>query len=257
MKTPRWRYSGVLALSVCASALATDKPASMKMCYEDQNAYPWVMKDRPGLNILHLKVVEKKLGVKLCLYPLPWKRCQESLKDGVMDGIFAASFNPERMEIGVYPMVADEPDNTQAMMQESYSLYRLKGSAVQWDGKKLTVTGLVGAQPGYSIVRHLQQLGANVDEGARSVDSNLKKLMLRRVNAVALQTLEGDNFLRSNPEFADKIEKVGPKLVEKAYFLMLSKPFVAKYGDFAKELWKSVTDVREAADYKAKMTTCN
>lgn len=255
MKLQRWISAGFLAAVACASVVAADKPASMKLCYEDQDVYPWVMKDRPGLNIVHLKAVEQKLGVKLEMAPLPWKRCQESLKEGSVDGLFAASFKTDRLEIGVYPMTGDKPNAGQAMMDDSYSLYRLKGGAAQWDGKKLTVTGAVGAQPGYSIIDQLKQLGVKVDEGARSADDNLKKLIAGRVEAVALQTLEGDNSLRTTAEFADKIEKVNPKLVEKPYFLMLSKQFVGKYGDFSKELWKTVADVRDSADYKAKMNS--
>ena len=255
MNLQRWLASSLFAAVACTSAIAADKPGSMKLCYEDQDVYPWVLKDRPGLNIVHLKAVEQKLGVKLEMAPLPWKRCQESLKEGTVDGLFAASFKTDRLEIGAYPMAGDKPNAAQAMMDDSYSLYRLKGGAAQWDGKKITVAGAVGAQPGYSIIDQLKQLGVKVDEGAKSADDNLKKLIAGRVDAVDLQTLEGDNSLRTTPEFTDKIEKVSPKLVEKPYFLMLSKQFVGKYGDFSKELWKTVAEVRESADYKAKMNS--
>lgn len=255
MFIPQRIAAALLAIGVFNSVLAAEKPTTVKFCHEDVDVYPWVLKDRPGLNIAHLKALEQKLGVKIETLPLPWKRCQEDMREGKVDGIFAASFKTERLEMGVYPMAGDKPDAARAMMYDGYSLYRLKGGAVQWDGKKLTSTGNIGAQPGYSIVDQLKQLGAKVDEGAKTADDNLKKVLLGRLEAVALQTLEGDNSLSTNPEFSAKLEKVSPPLVDKPFFLMLSKQFVAKYGDFSKDIWKTLAEVRESADYKAKMSS--
>ncbi len=254
MQTQCWLFAALLAWGTLGTAFAADKPPSMKFCHEDVDVYPWVLKDRPGLNVIHMRAVEQKLGVKFEISPLPWKRCQEDLREGKVDGIFAASFKTERLEIGHYPMAGDKTDAARAMMYDGYSLYRLKGGSAQWDGSKLTVAGAVGAQPGYSIIDQLKQLGARVDEGAKTADDNLKKLVAGRIEAVALQTLEGDNALSSTPEFASKVEKVKPPLVDKPFFLMLSKQFVAKYGDYSKNIWKTLAEVRESPDYKAKMS---
>lgn len=251
--TPLTRLASAAAILLASlTAMAADKPASVKLCYESEDTYPWVLKDRPGLNIVLLKAVEQKLGVKLELNAQPWKRCQSELKDGVFDGIFSASFKTDRLEIGVYPMVGDKTDDSKAMMMDGYTLYRLKGGSAKWDGKVLTVAGSVGAQPGYSIIDQLKSLGAKVDDGARSADDNLKKLIAGRVDAVALQSLEGENSLNTNTEFSAKIEKVSPPLVNKPYFLMLSKQFAGQHPEFAKELWNTVAQVRESADFKAK-----
>ena len=253
MTSKRWLLSALLAWSACGASFAGEKPPSMKFCHEDVDVYPWVLKDRPGLNVIHMRGVEQKLGVKFEILPLPWKRCQEELREGKVDGIFAASFKNERLEIGHYPMSGDKTDAARAMMYDGYSLYRLKGGSAQWDGSKLNVAGSVGAQPGYSILDQLKQLGARVDDGAKTADDNLKKLVAGRVEAVALQTLEGDNAIATNAEFSAKVEKVKPPLVDKPFFLMLSKQFVAKYADFSKDIWKTLAEVRESPDYKAKM----
>lgn len=245
--------AGAVAFGLTQVAVAADKPASARLCYESTDIFPWVMLDRPGLNIIHLKAVEQKLGIKLELVSAPWKRCQEEMRAGVVDGIFAASFKTDRLEMGVYPMAGDKPDPARAMMHDAYSLYRLKGGALKWDGKALTASGPVGAQLGYSVIEQLKQLGAKVDDGAKTADDNLRKVIAGRVEAAALMTLEGDASLKGNPEFAEKIEKVVPPLVEKPFFLMLSKQFVAKYPEYANEIWKTVADVRDSADYKAKV----
>jgi len=246
------RLAMVALFSFALVAHAVDRPEAVKFCYEDENVYPWVLKDRPGLNILLMNSVEKIIGVKLELVQRPWKRCQAELKNGEVDGIFSASYKKERLELGVYPMAGDKLDESKAVMTDSYSLYRLKGSRAQWDGKNLTINGLVGAQSGYSVIGQLKELGAKVDDGTGSADNNLLKLLAGRVDAVALQTLEADNLIAANPTFATKVEKVTPPLVVKPFYLMLSKQFNAKFGDFCKEIWAAVAQVRDSADFKSK-----
>ena len=243
-----------LSLTAAASAApATDKPALLRLCHEQEESFPWILNDRPGLNIVHLKAVSQRVGVPFEFVPAPWKRCLEDMKSGVVDGAFKATFKADRLEMGAYPMAGTKPDDSKALMTESYSLYRLKGSTTSWDGSKLVVGGPVAAQPGYSIGDVVRGLGAKVDDGSKSPDANLKKLMAGRVDAVALQTAEADNSLRAVPEFSARIEKVGPPLSEKPYFLMLSRQLVARNAEFAASVWKAVAEVRESADYKAKI----
>ncbi|WP_374347070.1 substrate-binding periplasmic protein [Chitinimonas sp.] len=245
---------GMLSLLVATEGLAGDKPAALALCTENEESYPWLLKDRPGLTMIMMRAVEKSLGVKVEVKPLPWKRCMEEVKAGTMDGLFKISFKPERMEIGHYPMNGDKPDASRRMLDDSYSLYRLKGGRIDWDGKAIkNADGAVGAQSGFSVVDQLKGLGVRVDDGTRSADENLHKLLLGRVAAVALQTQEGDASIAAKSEFATKIERMSPPLVEKPYFLMLSKAFVGKYGDFSRQIWDAVAQVRESADYKKQV----
>jgi polar amino acid transport system substrate-binding protein len=244
----------LLAVALAVSVHAADRPASLKLCTENEDSYPWLLKSRPGLSMIMMGMVEKQLGVKVDIHPVPWKRCMDDLKQGAVDGLFKISFKADRMEMGAYPMTGDKPDNSKRMLDDSYSLYRLKGSKVAWDGKTLSGTdGAVGAQSGFSVVDQLKSMGLRVDDGTRSADDNLNKLLAGRLVALALQTQEGDTSLASHPEFAAKIERISPPLVEKPYFLMLSKPFVAKYGDFSKQVWDAIATVRESAEYKKQL----
>ncbi|MDK2123720.1 substrate-binding periplasmic protein [Parachitinimonas caeni] len=246
--------TGLLGLTVLMPALAADKPAEMKICTENEESFPWLLKGRPGLNIIMMQMVEKKLGIKIDIQQLPWKRCMDEVKQGNLDGLFKISFKADRMEMGHYPMSGDKPDASKRMLDDSYSLYRLKGGKVEWDGKAIkNADGSVGAQSGFSVVDQLKGLGVKVDDAIRGADDNLKKLVAGRVVAVALQTQEGDVSVAGNPEFASKVEKISPPLVEKPYFLMLSKPFVAKHADFSKQVWEAVASVRESPEYKKQM----
>ncbi|WP_460532793.1 substrate-binding periplasmic protein [Chitinimonas naiadis] len=237
-----------------STAWALDKPGKVRICSEDEDSYPWVLKDKPGLNVIMMRLVEKQLGTTVEVQPLPWKRCMALVKAGELDGLFKISFAPDRLETGRYPMVGDRPDASKRMLDESYSLYRLKGSKVEWDGTAIrNAPEPIGAQPGYSIIPQLKGMGMRVDDGVRGAAEHFQKLLVGRVSAVALQTLQGDASLAQRPEFVAKIERIDPPLVTKPYFLMLSKPFVEKYPDFAQKVWETVAVVRESGEYKTAM----
>lgn len=243
----------ILAILFCSMswpAMAVDQPL-IHACSEDNDSWPWLLKDRVGVTIHHLRLVEKQLGGKLEITPLPWKRCLAELKNGSMDAAFKISYSPARAaEIGDYPMQGDKLDAGKRLLTDSYSLYRLKGSAASWDGKSLKAGGPVGAQTGFSVVEQLRALGATVDEGGRAPGDHLQKLLLGRLAAVALQTEEGDASIANNPEFRGKIEKVQPVLVEKPYFLIFSKQFHAHHAGYVEEVWSAIEQVRESAEFK-------
>lgn len=236
----------VLAQSL---ALAADKPP-IKACTENEDSFPWVLKDRPGLTVQMLRMVEKQVGGKIEVVPLPWKRCLDDIKNGAVDAAFKISYSAARAtELGNYPMAGDKPDASKRLLTDTYSLYRLKGTPVEWDGKVLKVAGSVGAQSGFSVVDQLKGLGAKVDDATRSADDNLKKLVAGRFVALALQTEEGDISIERDPEFKGKVERIKPVLVEKPYFLMFSKQFTSKNAAYVQEVWDAIGKVRESAEY--------
>ncbi|MGQ5521649.1 substrate-binding periplasmic protein [Chitinimonas sp. PSY-7] len=232
------------------TAQAADKPATIKLCTDNVEAFPWVVNGRDGLNIIHLKQVGQKVGVKVEIVLVPWARCLDDMRQGTMDGAFSSSFKQDRLAMGFYPGASDKPDMAKYLMMSGYSLYKLKGSNISYDGKTISnLTSAVGAQQGYSIIDQLKTMGVRVDDGTRGADDNLRKLMAGRLQVVALQTQEGDNSI-AQAEFSGKVEKISPPLVEKPYFLMLSKQFYGKYTEFSNEIWDAVASVRESPEYK-------
>ncbi len=89
-----------LSLSGGASAGGT-----VKLCMEDRDIRPWITRDGGGLNVVLLDRVASALGLRFEYQRLPWKRCLDKLKANQVDGAFGASFKPERLEVGAYPML--------------------------------------------------------------------------------------------------------------------------------------------------------
>ena len=83
----------------------------------------------------------------------------------------------------------------------------------------------IGAQLGFSIVDDLKKLGAPVKE-SRPTKQLMEMLMFERIIGLATFEFVGDAYLRKFPDMFQKIVKVDPPLKRKAYYLMLSHPFV-------------------------------
>jgi len=231
--------SATLLLLVSLSEPAASAP-SVTLCAE-----------RPWLSAIMIEQLKKNTGIAITVQTAPWLRCIYALQNGQADGAFKASFKADRLNYSVYPMANGKLDVDRRMATESYHLYRLKGSRLGWDGKSLNnLDGKIGAQAGFSIVEFLTSLGAQVDSGAHSAETNLRMLLRGRFAAVALQTQEGDSLL--NGEFSE-IERVEPALVEKPYFLVFSRRFFAEHADLANELWNGVAKVRESPEYMKAM----
>jgi polar amino acid transport system substrate-binding protein len=246
-----------LALIACLplQAHAEDKPDKVTLCHEDGEAYPWLILAKPGYSQIMMQMVDKELGVPVKLVAKPWKQCMEDVKAGTVDGAINASFSKERAVFSVYPLNFDgDPDASKRMYRATYALYRLKGSSVSWDGKKLsTGGGSVGAQTSFSIIALLKELGAKVDDSSAVSEELLKRVASGQLPSAALQTTDADGAMQNNPDWRAKVERVNPPLTEKPYYTIFSKAFYGKHQATAKSVWRIEGKVRESADFKKQV----
>lgn len=252
------------ALPAAAQDAARSQP-TVRICADEVPLFPWRLSTDPkvplqGLDFTLLEIAGQRAGVRVEFIPQPWKRCLADLQRGQHDAALGVSFRPDRLEIGVFPLRTrdQQPDDGLRMRRESYSLYKLAPQPLVWDGKTLAPTPgsdfIVGAPSGYSIVEQLRGMNLKVDEGTRSIDSNLDKLIRGRVHAVALPTGEGDDALKREPRWGQVVQKVEPPLVEKSYFLLYSRAFFAAHEPVARRLWDELAPARESAAFKRAET---
>jgi polar amino acid transport system substrate-binding protein len=230
-------------------AQANEAPKTVRLCCDTVDVYPWVVDGSRGVNFMHLQTVAQRLGITFEITAVPWRRCLEQVRQGTMDGAFPASVTPERQALGVYPGGAT-PDLNRRLMTNGYALYRRKGDTVNYDGRQITgLSGPVGAQAGYSIVSQLREMGLPLDISSADPAQTLRKLAVGRIAAAALQISQGDESIRQ-AEFAGKIERFGPPLVEKPYYLLFGKPFYTRETALAEAIWSQIAVVRESAEFK-------
>ena len=257
-----------LAAAVGASASAwADPPArfegrpTLSFVFETQanpprylgtgTAINW---DRPGLTLELLRTLGERLRVNLELARYPWNRGLYLVETGEADGIFHASYKPERERIGVYPtMSGGAPDPSRAVFTQAYYLHVLRGSPVGWDGT--TISGLgdaaVGATAGYSIVGDLEAQGVKVETG-KIQGLNLNKLVAGRIAAYAeLENMAAAAIATDPASYADVV-RLEPPLISKPYYLLLSHAFVQRDPALAEAVFDAIAEINADPDFQAR-----
>ncbi len=243
-------------MAVYAGSLSAE-PLKISFACEDVGIPPFIVgngsnidPDKPGVSVELLRSLEDKLPVKISFSRMPWKRALSELENNRTDGIFHASFKPERMQAGVYPMKNGEPDTDKRIAVFSYVLYKRRDSRLGWDGKILTdINGPIGVIMGYSIAEDLKQIGSDISE-AYTPFQNMKMLSIGRIAGVADLEKTGDAVLKQYPDELGNIVKLSPPLKEKSYYLMLSHKFVRENRELALAIWDETKNIRESEKYE-------
>lgn len=243
----------LLVSGACTSPASAASP-TLRLCHTNQGDYPWTLPDRPGLNDLLIRRATERLDLKVTIVAMPWARCLFKLTEGSMDGAFNASFRQERLAIARFPMKNKQPDASRRLMQSGYTLYRLRGSKVQWDGTTLKASGIIGVPNGFSgIAMRVKDIGGMADQRLATSTQLLNALAEGRYVAVALKTEEGTQLLKATPALRKKIEAIRPPLAEKDFFLMFSVHFDGQYPGMAENIWNAIAEERESPGYRQQV----
>ncbi len=188
-------------------------------------------------------------GVEIKFVRLPVKRTHLYLKLNRVDALFGASYKTSRLAMGWYPTTNRKhdgpPDPSRRLSTYSYSLYKLEGSQVDWDGKNflnLKQNMRFGASVATSIVGDMRKKGLNINE-CRNWRCNVDMLRLKRVSGVFLLNVTADYLLELKR--LKGIVKVNPPIIAKHYYLMISDGFVKKHPEHAQKIWDALGLVRE------------
>ena len=207
--------------------------------------------DKPGMEIELYRLAAEKLGIELQLKRMPWKMCLKQLEHDQVDGVFPASFKPERMEIGVYPMKDGKVDPTRRTRNNSYYLYKLKSSPAEWDGESFhDLSGMVAAPGGWAIIEDLKKMNVSVKEVPIHANSPDLLLQNRVEGFICLETVF-DGYLKRRPEKYKNIVKVKKPIWEKPYYLMLSRKFVRERPELAQKIWDTIYGIKQSDDFSA------
>ena len=254
------RFFAVVVVCVLQSTAAM--ALTLLLATDDTPGNPWIMgggihfqKNLPGIEVEIYEHMAHQLGVDLKLERMPWKRCLFELKAGRVDGIFPASFKPERMEFGVFPFKDGNIDATRKSRDSAYHLYRLKTMPVTWQGGKLVNLEkmpyqTIGVPLEWAIARDLRRMNIDVLERPRPVEL-LEMLTKGRLAGVACLSTVADIYIDQAPHQFGQIEKVYPAIVEKSYFLMLSIQFTTAHPLLAERIWDTIAEIKRGELFNA------
>ena len=158
-----------------------------------------------------------------------------------IDMLLVASYKKDREVLGIYPTTnSGDIDVTKATMLQSYFLYVLKDSKLNWDGKSfINLEGKIGATKGYSIVNFLKDKEVSVSENSSNI-GDVRKLIAKRIQGFVNQESKIDRYLKSNPQYSKKIKKITLPILVKPYYILFSKEFYNKNSELANMIWNEM-----------------
>lgn len=238
----------ICLLLLLLPCVAHASPSLLRLCHDDVDLAPWVLRDGKGLSqqlITQSGLAFRSLEIEML--PLAWPRCLKLLESGQVDGAFATSYLAERERYAVYPRKSDGSlDHGMRLNSVTYTLYVRQESSLQWNGKRLNPSGAtVGIQHGFAVGQLLRELGATPKALARDTRDILRHLAAGHVDAAALQTTQADLELRQQPAIAQRLRKLALPLTEKYYYLVFSRNFEQQNPGFSRQFWRQLQMLRD------------
>lgn len=213
-----------------------------------------ISRERPGVTIDILKLIEKRNQIKFEITKQPWARVVESVKSGKLDGGFHFSYKDERKSFVAYPIEKGEtlPNPKYSISNRSYSLYKLKGAPIRWTGEKIVKDSgdpiVIGVIRGGSIADNIRNRGHQLLEVDRDVQL-VKLLLAKRIDAlVGLDNMIDAELGTLDIQQRKAIKKTSPAVVSKPYYIAFSKQFYRENPEIAWDIWNVIDLIRESGE---------
>ncbi|MFZ6862341.1 substrate-binding periplasmic protein [Undibacterium sp. Ji67W] len=225
---------------------------NLKFCYEDDSVYPWITGTNEGLVISEMHMIEKEVNMQFELIRLPWKRCQNEVKEGRIHAVIAASFNKDRAKWGSYPVDAKGVLNKElSLFTDSFFVYRRFDSAIRWQNHRFENLNQqnVGVQLGYSAGKDLEELGYQVTylPGSEDLVALLKSHAL---DVIVLQNYEAQRLITLNPDLEKIMVKEAEPVKVAEQFLLFNTSFYNANASLVQTIWEATAKVRKSKAYK-------
>lgn len=235
----------LLALSPLA-AHAADLP--LRLCLNEQLG---IGEENAHFSVRMVRLAQPP-GVRVELHPLPWARCLVEAQRGDFDGVLGASYLPERARTLAYPLdVEGRPDAGRRMFRMGYVMLKRAGSPVRWDGRMLQgAVRPVGVERGHASVAFLRQRGIPFDENQPDLDAMLAKLRAERVDAIVVSEAQRLSLLAWRPEALGGIERAGPTLIYRDYYLALKPAWARSHRVESERFWNALAAVRTTPSFE-------
>jgi len=241
-----------LALMLGVLCLSTEA-APLQFCYEDVPQHPWTMPDGTGLNFELLNRVEKSLNEEFVYRSMPWKRCQEEVRNGEMDGMIGAADNSERRKFLHFPALPNGAlDTTATLYEDQFNVYLREGSEGSWDGKSLTSpVRPVVVQSGYVvIVNMLHDHGIKTVDSIKTAEDGLRFLSEGMVDVAVLQSVEAEYLRHEDPRFKNKIVLAPTPFAILPLYLGINHESYEREPKRIETIWNEIRSVRNSVEYR-------
>jgi polar amino acid transport system substrate-binding protein len=234
------------------SSLAADlsKTDEFTLCYEDQHLPPFMLGTEPaisgepgGILVEYIQRAADVLDYNLTFVRYPWLRCQQAVKTGQIDGLFAFIYSEERNNWAAFPKTDGEPDQRYSHLSR-YPIFVAKGSSLNWDGEVLLPTSaIVQSIPGYIADKELQAMGFKPIVGLQPKEA-LALLTTGRLDGYVMDELIGKALIKQLG-LTDEITQLAQPFLQQPWYVAFSRSSYQHKADSIEAFWSAMQLVRE------------
>jgi polar amino acid transport system substrate-binding protein len=227
--------------------------APLKFCFEDVPQRPWTMPDGTGLNFELLHRVERLTGETFVFLPMPWKRCQEEVRNGELDGIVGAADSAERRSYADFPIAANGGiDTSTSIYEDQFNVYQRAGSETAWNGKELISPNRpVAVQSGYAVIAAmLRNQDIKINDSIKSAEDGLRFLLSGMVDVAVLQSIETEYLRKEDLRFKGAIITAATPYVILPLYLAVNHFTYARDAKRIQAIWNAIRTVRNSTEYR-------
>ncbi len=232
-------------------ARQSSPPLHLTACIDERPWIPFTNPDATHPGEMQLLVARSitSLGSTITTTPLPWKRCLESVRTGKIDAMIGASDAALLQTIVVFPRTGGAIDAKSSLGTARLLLVKRRDDDKDWNGHGFVNINapVVAVALGTEIVFDMvKKWGGIPDNGAKTDEQNLKKLLQKRVDFMAGYEFDLDRLIAKNAgaKIGERVTVLRPPLAETPYYLVFSKPFFQKNEAFAQKLWQAISVLR-------------
>ncbi|SCK05226.1 hypothetical protein [Vogesella sp. LIG4] len=250
-------YRQLCQLIWLGSALLLAMPAAaqagtvLKVCVDEVPWLPYTVPDdrRPGTMQQLLQLTATELDVQVVSSYKPWKRCLQEVSSGQQDALLGAGPAPLNLGLSVFPLRYGKVDPERALGAARVVAFRRIASNVDWDGHHFQhLTRPVAVPSSYPLlIDAARRGGAQVDDGGKSSEQNLGKLLAERVDLAI--GYENDLKDATDKHFRGLVTQLPLAISEDFYYLSFSRRFYTAHIALAEQLWAALPRLRKSDQY--------
>jgi polar amino acid transport system substrate-binding protein len=237
-----------LGMISAASARGGSPTLSFSACIDERPWIPYTNPNfrNPGIMQLLTDLVAADMGMTVSVVALPWKRCLESVRSGKIDAMIGGADVPFTRKLAIFPKNKGAVDTNRSLGTARILLVKRIPSEVDWNGKDfINLSGPVAVAMGtQAMINAVVNAGAVADEGGKTDDQNLRKLMQNRVELMAAYEFDLKNLIDRNDSAV--IAVLAKPLLETHYYLAFSKSFYARNSQLAESFWDRIPSRRHS-----------
>lgn len=251
-------FNAVITVCLLVSSSTSLAAEPLRLCVGVQALPPYLFPNKEGTIQILIRMAAEQVGLQVKFEALPLPKCIEELKAGNVHGSSAMGATPQNQEFAVFPKKNNAIDNADAVVVGRSSVYRVKGSKADWNGKSFSDVKLpVLFATGNSVfTEKLKALKTPFNDDTLHFQKNLLKMIAGQGDLVIGLQAEGKMRL-AEPEFAGKIEELPAPFTEAHYFIAISKKYYEANSAQIENLWNAIAKMKTNPTYLAAIKNVN